>query len=427
MGRVAELEEKNEKGEGEGADADAEETEGAAWAAAIALAAGTPLLWTQLQAHPFESKPSGRYTEATLVRALESCGIGRPSTFSSLISTIQDRGYAEIQDLPGKEVSITTYTLKAPTTASAVPIWPPVADTKKKKVGQEKRKLVPTDLGRHALTFLLRHFPELFDYRFTALMEARLDAVSMGTEPWKQLLRDTWTSYKDPYEDLKGTAAGAGAGAGAGIGSDKVRILDAATGLKAVLSRKGPLLLREVPEAAGGAGAGAPKAKTKVKSTAVFYGWPSRIPFESITLEQANAFVATAAASKEGEQIGIWKGQPLLKKTGRFGAYVTWGTGDEAVRMSLKEGDLEAIEVLGGRLDALAAAKEATPTGVLKTFKEYEIKVGPYGPYIYKPALKKRQFVGLPKGVDVATLKEADVAELYKQGLATKKRAPKGT
>jgi DNA topoisomerase-1 len=433
MGRVAELEdneEKNEKGEGE--DADAEETEGAAWAAAIALAAGTPLLWTQLQAHPFESKPSGRYTEATLVRALESCGIGRPSTFSSLISTIQDRGYAEIQDLPGKEVSITTYSLKVPASpsASAAPIWPPVAETKKKKVGQEKRKLVPTDLGRHALTFLLRHFPELFDYRFTALMEARLDAVSTGTEPWKQLLRDTWTSYKDPYEDLKGSATSAGAGASASS-SDKVRILDAATGLKAVLSRKGPLLLREVPEAAGGAGAGAgaPKGKgaKSTKSTAIFYGWPSGTPFESITVEQANAFVATAAASKEGEQIGIWKGLPLIKKTGRFGAYVTWGTGDDAVRMSLKEGDLEAIEVLGGRLDALAAAKEAAPTGVLKTFKEYEIKVGPYGPYIYKPALKKRQFVGLPKGVDVATLKEADVAELYKQGLATKKRAPKGT
>ena len=217
------------------------------------------------------------------------------------------------------------------------------------------------------------------------------------------------------------------------MGSNKVRILDAATGLKAVLSRKGPLLLREVPEAAGGAGAGAgagaPKGKgaKSTKSTAIFYGWPSRIPFESITVEQANAFVATASASKEGEQIGIWKGLPLIKKTGRFGAYVTWGTGDDAVRMSLKDGDLEAIEVLGGRLDALAAAKEASPTGVLKTFKEYEIKVGPYGPYIYKPALKKRQFVGLLKGVDPSTLKEADVAELYKQGLVAKKRAPKGT
>jgi DNA topoisomerase-1 len=426
MGRVAELEaadEKNEKGEEEG-----EETEGAAWAAAITLAAGTPLTWSQLQAHPFESKPPGRYTEATLVRALESCGIGRPSTFSALISTIQDRGYAEIQDLPGKEVTITTYSLKAPAaTPATTPIWPPTAETKKKKVGQEKRKLVPTDLGRHALTFLLKHFPELFDYRFTASMEARLDAVSAGTEPWKQLLRDTWASYKDPYEDLKESASpAAGAGASASS-SDKVRILDAATGLKAVLSRKGPLLLREVAPAVGGAGV--PKGKA-AKSTATFYGWPKGIPFESITLEQANAFVATAAEAKEGEQIGEWKGKPLVKKTGRFGAYVTWGTGDDVVRMSLKEGDLEAIEVLGGRIDALIAAKETSPTGVLKTFKEYEIKVGPYGPYIYKPALKKRQFVGLPKGITqeaIATLKESDVAEMYKQGLEAKKRAPKRT
>ena len=418
MGRLAELDDVEETGAA-GAVGDAgggTEAAASTWTAAIALVAGTPLSWCLLQAYPYESKPPGRYTEATLIRGLEACGIGRPSTFSSLISAIQDRGYAEVRDLPGKEITLTTYHLSASKPKIRT-------ETKKKKVGQEKAKLVPTDLGRHALTFLLRHFPELFDYRFTALMEARLDAVSAGSEPWKQLLRDTWGSYKDPYEDLKGVEGVSDAGT-----SSRIRVLDAATGLKAVLSRKGPILLRETVVAgatAAGAGAGA-GAKTKKAAAAntVFYGWPSSVPFESITLEQAQAFLATATKAKEGEQIGEWKGQPLVKKTGRFGTYVVWND----VRMSLKEGDVESIEALGGRLDALAVAKAAAPSGSLRTFKEYEIKVGPYGPYICKPALKKRQFVSLPKGAIVEDLKESDVAEMYKQGLAFKKRkGPKGT
>jgi topoisomerase IA-like protein len=106
-----------------------------------------------------------------------------------------------------------------------------------------------------------------------------------------------------------------------------------------------------------------------------------------------------------------------MKRVGKFGPYVTWGD----VRLSLKAGDVESIEALGGRLDAVAAAP---PSSVLRAFKEYEIKVGPYGPYIYKPALKKRQFVSVPKGTNMEDLKESEVAELYKKGLALKKARP---
>jgi topoisomerase IA-like protein len=182
------------------------------------------------------------------------------------------------------------------------------------------------------------------------------------------------------------------------------------------MSRKGPLLLREAAAAAAAAAA----------SSTVFYGWPTGTPFESITLEQANAFVATAVKSKEGEVLGDWKGKPVVKRVGKYGPYVTWGD----VRLSLGKGEVEALEAIGGRLDAVAAAATAaaaagTPTtGVLRTFKDYEIKHGPYGPYIYKPALKKRQFVSLPKHLKPEDLKESEVAELYKKGLEAKKRRP---
>jgi DNA topoisomerase-1 len=413
LGRVAALEE-NEKGEGGDEEVASSEDEATgSWERAVALKAGAALEWQSLTAAPHETKPPTRFTEATLVRELEHFGIGRPSTFSSLIAAIQDRGYTEVKDIAGKEVAITTYSLKA------INQWPPTATAIKKKIGQEKQKLVPTELGRHALAFLLKHFPALFDFKFTAAMEAHLDAIANAGEPWKRVLEDTWTSYKDTYEGLKGEGTVAGAGGG-GL-NPKVRVLDETTGLKAVLSKKGPLLLRELATGAG-AGAGA-KAKATAKTsetTAVFYGWPAGIPFESITLEQANAFVATAAKAKEGELLGEWKGNPVIKRVGKFGPYVVWGD----VRLTLKAGDVESIEAIGGRLDAVAAAP-AGAGGILRTFKEYEIKVGQYGPYIYKPALKKRQFVSVPKGTKIEDLKESEVAELYKKGLELKKtKAP---
>ena len=197
-GKVAEL---------DGEEEDEATASGTVWNKATKLAEGTKLAWAALKASPHETKAPGRYTEATLVRELEKHGIGRPSTFASLIAAIQDKSYVETRDIEGKQVEIKTYSLDKGAK------WPPAADVAKKTVGKEKQKLVPTELGRSALTFMLAHFDDLFDYKFTAQMEQRLDAVSEGHDEWKGLLRDMWASYKDRYEEL--FAAGSGAAGGA--------------------------------------------------------------------------------------------------------------------------------------------------------------------------------------------------------------------
>ena len=112
---------------------------------------------------------------------MEKHGIGRPSTYASLLDTIQEKKYVEIKDIPPKEVQVTEYTLKPNQ-------WPPTETSLKKKLGAEKSKLVPTDLGRSVLQFLLQHFNDLFDYSFTAQMEKRLDKIAEGKEHWKQSL-----------------------------------------------------------------------------------------------------------------------------------------------------------------------------------------------------------------------------------------------
>jgi DNA topoisomerase-1 len=167
------------------------------WLQAQKIPVGMKLTWTEIQAQPYESRPSPRYNEATLVRELERKGIGRPSTFASLIQTIQDREYVKIADIDGKPVTIKTYSINQKTR------WPPSISTSIKIFGKEKQKLVPTAQGQKVLEFMIKHFQDLFAYTYTAEMENRLDQISDGKELWKTILNDNWQSYKSRYESLK--------------------------------------------------------------------------------------------------------------------------------------------------------------------------------------------------------------------------------
>lgn len=194
IGRVANIDE-----EGEDNEQDSERT----WKVAQTLKEGQALTWINLQAQPQESRPLARYTEATLVRDLEKKGIGRPSTFASLIATIQDRVYVETRDIPGRQVTSKSYTL------SSHHQWPPTIKEILRTLGHEKGKLVPTEQGRAVLEFLCRKFNDLFEYSFTARMESRLDLIADGAEEWKQVLKDTWDSYRERYERAKTDCAAA--------------------------------------------------------------------------------------------------------------------------------------------------------------------------------------------------------------------------
>jgi DNA topoisomerase-1 len=368
VGRVAALDEEEEESES-----------AAAWTQSQALVPGTQVQWIQLVAQPHETKAPGRFSEATLVRELESHGIGRPSTFSSLLAAVQDRGYAELKNLPGVSVDLKTYTLSDAKKPLAI-------KTSKKVLGAEKQKLVPTDLGNQCLAFLETHFGHLFDYKFTGQMEHRLDLVEKGQEHWKQVLRDTWATYKEKYTTMIKAPSKEGA-------NPKLKVFSG--GLKAVMSKKGPLLLTE----------GATKEET------VFHGWPTGILFDAMTEELARAHMGRAKEVAEGEVLGQWNGQDVIKRTGKFGPYVKVGA------INLSVGPLDTLDTIVEKLEA----KKEVPSGILKTFKEYEIRTGAYGPYIYKTTLKNRLFASLPKDIKVEGLTDADAATLYKAGLEAKK------
>jgi DNA topoisomerase-1 len=166
-----------------------------------------------------------------------------------------------------------------------------------KKVGAEKNKLVPTPLGRSVLDFLLQHFDDLFSYNFTGELEHRLDSVADGTQSWKDVVKDTWESYKDRYQLLNEKRATSEKREEKGV-SPKIK--EFSNGLKAVQSKKGPLLLIE----------GTTKEDTR------FLGWPDRVTWDQMTEEVAQQFVQTATAKLV---IGEWNGRPMERKSGKFG------------------------------------------------------------------------------------------------------------
>lgn len=366
----------------------AEESNGNAWEQALSLQVGDPVSWKSIKAEPKETKAKGRFTEATLVRELETYGIGRPSTFASLLAVIQEKGYVETKDIPAKEVKIKEYSLLPGT-------WPPSEKEFSKKIGAEKNKLVPTSLGRSVLDFMLQHFEDLFNYQFTSQMEKRLDRIAEGQEEWKQVIKDMWNSYQERYQALSSKPLEKREESGT-RGNDKVR--EFGNGIKAVQSKKGPLLLIE--------GSG------KAKEDTVFFGWPEGIRFQDITEEQARQYIALQQNRKKGEIVGEWNGLSICKKTGKFGMYLQCGdTSIPYVAGEESEKTIERFEV-----------KAKGGTNVLKQGKDYVIRNGPYGPYIMKTSLKKAQFVSLPKNIDPSKLTEKDMDALYKTGMEAKQK-----
>lgn len=377
-------------------ESDNEGSETGTWKVAEALKEGQALKWTSLKAQPQETKPQGRYTEATLVRELEKNGIGRPSTFASLIATLIEKSYVEVSDIPASDLKATNYTL------TALGQWPPTAANFTLKRGGEKSRMVPTPLGKSMLTFAVTNFPDLFAFEFTAGLENRLDKISEGKESWKQVLGDTWNSYKDRVTVLKTSGTSAGNSAGGPSGNPRRR--EFGDGLIAVIGAKGPLLLKE----------GATKEDT------VFYGWPSqgKKGFQELTEQEAKTFVASVVSQKQGDVLGDYNGHDVLKKKGPYGIYAEWN----GIRVNLVDGD--GLEAVIGKLKA----KQENPT---RSIGPFQIRTGPYGPYLMKVGAnqtkdKKPQYVSIPAGTDLDTLTAQEAGIIFEAGLKAKVSMAKG-
>lgn len=339
------------------------------WSLSQSLTLGTKINWSSLQANQQYTNPSPRYNEATLVRELEKKGIGRPSTFASLVAAIIDKEYVKNDKEPKVEVKLITYIVKPNT-------WPCEKKVDSKTKSGEKQKMMPTILGTQVYEFCMREFKELFDYGFTKQMEDRLDLIEKGTEKWETLCNDTYNSYKEKYETLKKVPAKE-------ISNSKKILLS--DGYEAIITRNGPCLVKDKK----------------------FLGWPEKLDFKQINDDLVKKFLEE---QNKPDIFGYHDEKPLIRKKGKFGEYIEY----DGKNISLKAGDTieSLIEKLGNKSD------------VLHTLGDYIFKTGQYGPYMYKKMSgnKKPIFVSIPSGIDVKQLTLEAAKTIYENGINKPKK-----
>ena len=311
------------------------------------------------------TEPPPRYSEASLVKALEEYGIGRPSTYASIITTLLDREYVEL----------------------------------------ENKRFHPTDVGRVVARFLTQHFKQYVDYDFTAQLEDSLDAISRGEKDWLPLMKEFWSNFKEQVDDKMENVSRDEAVQARQLGTDEK------TGkpISVRMGRYGPFVQ-----------IGTREDEEKPR----FAGLRPGQKMDTITLEEALDLFKLPrelGVSPEGEQIST--------NIGRFGPYVKYDgkfvslkvkEGDDPYTITLER----ALELVAEKkeFDANREIKVFDGTDV-------KILRGRYGPYITDGIKNARipKEVEDPASLDLATCQEliekAPLPRSKRKKVAAKKKA----
>ena len=307
---------------------------------------GAPLARREIQAVERFSQGPQRYTEASLVHKLEELGIGRPSTYAPTISTIQQREYVQKGDRKGEERTYTIDTLKGKVVKQS---------ERKEMVGSDKGKLLPTDIGIVVNDFLLKYFPDIMDYHFTAKVEQDFDRIAEGNEEWTDMMKHFYKKFEPTVEKTMNSRAQHKAGERQ-IGTEPK------TGKPVFvkIGRYGPVVQIGTADD---------------KEKPLFAQLPKEKSMESITLDEALELF------KLPRTLGTFEGKPVVIGAGRFGAYVLH---DKKYTSLPKEEDPLTVS-LDTAIALISEKRQQEEKRHLKQFEEdkkLEVLNGRYGPYI---------------------------------------------
>ena len=321
------------------------------------------------------TKAAPRFNEPGLVKAMETLSIGRPSTYATIIKTIQDRGYVEKKDIPAKERKIETLTL----TAGKNQIQ---EDSKTDKYGGEKGKLVPTETAFVVIDYLKKHFSEIMDYNFTAETEGKLDEIAEGGKEWSKMIDDFYKPFNKILKEASGEEGKAGIRE---IGKDPK------TGqiILARLGRFGPMIQM---------GDGDKNSEIKPKFAKLKEGQT----LETISLKEALDLLAWPRI------LGEHKKEEVSVAIGRFGPYVKIGS----VYASIPKEEDPSEVTLKRAIELFEEKSSAKNSNTIKEFKKEGISVlnGKFGPYIKSKTGNHK----IPPGVEAESLTLAKCQEIIK-------------
>lgn len=330
------------------------------------------------------ARPPARYSEGALVKKLEELGIGRPSTYATIINTVQARGYAEKGESEGTPRDIIVLQLLNGEVDKEIV---------QEKTGSDRGKLVPTPAGELISDFLTGHFDQVVDYGFTANVEEEFDAIAESKLDRNKMLEE----FYKPFHKL---IEGSGAIDRSTVGNSREVGVDPKTNkpIIARFGRFGPMLQLGTAE------------DTEKPQ---FAPMPKGVKIETVTLEQAlEAFKLPRLVGQTSD------GQDIKANVGRFGPYIQIGK----LYVSIKDIDPRDItldQALALYDDKLKAEAEKN----IADFGSVKVLNGRYGPYI----TDGKKNAKIPKDVDPKTITEADAKRLLKETPAKKpsRRTPR--
>ena len=323
-----------------------------------------------------------RYTEASLVKKMETLGIGRPSTYAPTITTIQNRGYILRESRDGTERQLDQIDLKG-------------QDIKVKKIsrifGAEKKKLFPSDIGMVVTDFLSNYFTNIMDYNFTANAEDALDHIAEGEVEWQSMIG---TFYQPFHANVEKTLKESERNTGAReLGKDPQ------TGENVVvrIGRFGPMA--QIGEGESVRYAGLLKGQL----------------METITLEEALDLF------KFPRQLGEFEEKPVSVGIGRFGPYIK----HNQLFVSLKKGvDDPGTITLETAIERINEKREIEKNRKIQEFENgVQILNGRFGPYITFNKVNYK----IPKGKEADKLTFEETMEIIAKGGDSKKKTTKKT
>ena len=348
------------------------------------VAKGDMMSCISLTAKQNFAKPPARYTEGSLVKKLEELGIGRPSTYASIMTAIQARGYVVKGESEGEEREVVELTATRGVVKRGIV---------KEKFGANKGKLLPTPIGELVAGFLTDNFKNIVDYKFTANIEKDLDLVADAKLERVQMLRDFYGPFHDTVLIANGVER-----------YNNARLLghDPETGkpIYAKIGKNGGFIqLGENEKTTGEKPRFAPLPKRKSVNT--------------VTLEQALGQLALPALPRT---LGKAKdGAEIIAASGPFGPYLKGGK----YNIPIKDYDPYTIT-----LEEALPLYQAKVDSIIADWGDIMIINGAYGPYIKGPG--RRNNVKIPKETDPKKITKEQAEEMLKNKPKTTRRGSRG-
>jgi len=309
------------------------------------LTKGQVLDFIEMTALERFSRPTSRFTEASLVKKLEELGIGRPSTYAPTISTIMKRNYVEKREKEGVKRMYQILTLNKKDEIKK--------DTASEITGAEKNKLSPTDLGLVVTDFLKLHFSKVMDFNFTAKIEDEFDEIAAGKLLWSDMIDSFYKPFHITIEHTLETAQRAK--------GERELGFDPVSGKKVIarMGRYGPMVQighqdeEEKPKF----------AKLKASQS-----------IETISFEEAMELF------KLPRILGLFENEEVTINIGRFGPYAAHQKKFYSLNKEMDPYTVNLEEITPMIVEKRKAKEERT----IKVFEKEKIQLlrGPYGPYI---------------------------------------------